>query len=42
MTRVFFPVYIRGHEVLFYVYLICMLLIMVATVIFVIKELKKK
>ncbi len=42
MSRVFSPIYIGDHEVLFYVYLASMLIIMVLTLIFVVKEVKKK
>ena len=42
MRKVFSPIYIGDHEVLFYAFLISMLIIMVLTVIFVVKEVKKK
>jgi hypothetical protein len=42
MKNVFSPIFIKGNEVIFYAYLICMLIIMIATVIFIIRELKKK
>ncbi len=42
MDNIFSRVYIRGNEVLFYSYLVVMAIIMVLTLIFVIKELKKK
>ena len=42
MSKVFSPIYIGNHEVLFYAYLISMLIIIVLTTIFVIKEVRKK
>jgi len=42
MNSVFSPVYIKGNEVIFYAYLLCMLIIMIVTAVFIIKELKKK
>jgi hypothetical protein len=41
MKNVFDNFYIKDHELLFYIYLISMLVIIILTVIFVIKELKK-
>lgn len=42
MTKTFNPVYFSGHETLFYIFIISMIIIMILTLIFVIKELKKK
>lgn len=42
MTYYFNEYFIKDNEVIFYIYLIVMLIIMLLTLIFVIKELSKK
>ena len=41
MNNVFDDFYIKDNELLFYIYIISMIIIMILTLIFVIKELKK-
>lgn len=42
MKYIYKPIFIRGNETIFYVYLAIMAIIMIITLILVIKELKKK
>ena len=41
MTKIFNPVFLDGNEVVFWIFVISMLVIMILTLIFVLKELKK-
>lgn len=42
MTKIFSPIYIFGNEFIFWLFVITMIVIMIATLIFVIKELNNK
>lgn len=42
MKKIFNPAVLIGHEVLFWIYVSIMILIMLLTIFFVIKELRKK
>lgn len=41
MKNIFNNFFIKDHEILFYAYIIAMIIIIILTIIFVIKELKK-
>ena len=41
MTKVFYPFYLKGNELIFWLFVITMVVIMILTLIFVLKELKK-
>ena len=42
MKYIFNPVYIKGNELMFYLFLIAMAVIIILTAIFVIKEIKNE
>ena len=42
MKNIFNPIFIRGNETLFYVYIAIISIIILITAIFVIREIKKK
>ena len=42
MKNIYNPIYIKGNELAFYITIVLVLLIIILTTIFVIKEIKKK